>query len=217
MDHKHARTKYRAWYQKLLRLYPKSYREKFEGSMMQTFDDLAAEKSPGKSANTFGFILRMFGDTSAGILKEYLTLISKTMKITPVAIIGFVFIIPFSVLVGIGIAWQILHHFGLAGSPYLAEFIPNKTVGYAIFFTLPIIAFLINATALFAGIAKTGLGSAFSIKFAKTNFFALAVTGLSAGAMFFVFGHDAIPCLVHNVVKEGISNIRPLIETCSRA
>jgi hypothetical protein len=62
-------ARYRQWYRKLLRFYSKPYRERFAESMEQTFNDLCRERiQAGKGI--FGFILWVFVETSAGIIRE---------------------------------------------------------------------------------------------------------------------------------------------------
>jgi len=67
---------YRHWYAKLLRFYPKPYRERFGEGMEQTFNDLCRERR-ATGDGVFGFALWMFVETSAGIIKERLTFMIK--------------------------------------------------------------------------------------------------------------------------------------------
>jgi hypothetical protein len=69
MADKHAVARYRRWYQKLLRCYPRPHRERFGESMEQTFHDLCCERS-NAGKGLFGFALWMFVETSAGIIRE---------------------------------------------------------------------------------------------------------------------------------------------------
>jgi len=72
--------RYRNWYAKLLRFYPKDYRERFGKPMQQTFNDLCRERrEAGKGL--FGFVLWMFAETSAGVIRENVTsIITHFMK-----------------------------------------------------------------------------------------------------------------------------------------
>jgi hypothetical protein len=63
---------YRRWYRRLLRFYPRPYRERFAESMEQTFADLARERGDG-----FAFILWVFVETSAGIIRERATNLAR--------------------------------------------------------------------------------------------------------------------------------------------
>jgi CDP-diglyceride synthetase len=69
MPYEHAAARYKRWYAKLLRFYPKPYRERFGEGMQQTFNDLCRERYNAGSGLS-GFVLWMFTDTVAGIIKE---------------------------------------------------------------------------------------------------------------------------------------------------
>ncbi|GIF69932.1 hypothetical protein Ais01nite_79670 [Asanoa ishikariensis] len=60
------------WYSRLLRLYPRPYRERFGESMEQTFRDLRRER-PGP-----GFTLWIFLETFAGIVRERATDVGRS-------------------------------------------------------------------------------------------------------------------------------------------
>jgi hypothetical protein len=64
-----AIARYRRWYRKLLRCYSRPYRERFGESMEQTFHDLCRERA-GAGKGLSGFVLWMFVETFAGILRE---------------------------------------------------------------------------------------------------------------------------------------------------
>src|SRR5690606_17156867 len=66
---KHATARYRQWYAKLLRFYPKLYLERFGEGMEQTFNDLCHERIKAGD-KLFGFALWTFADTVVGIIKE---------------------------------------------------------------------------------------------------------------------------------------------------
>jgi hypothetical protein len=66
----------RTFYKKLLRLYPQGFKEQLSESMEQTFHDLYREKRPTKQG-LFGFLLWTFVETTVGIIKEYILLITQ--------------------------------------------------------------------------------------------------------------------------------------------
>lgn len=70
MAFEHSIARYRKLYAKLLRLYPKSHRERFGEGMEQTFNDLCRERQKAGSG-LFGFALWMYAETSAGIFREH--------------------------------------------------------------------------------------------------------------------------------------------------
>jgi hypothetical protein len=79
MASKNSLQHYRLWYARLLRLYPKSYRDRFVEGMQQTFNDLCRNHTTsGKSL--FTFVLWIFFETALGIIRENITTIMKTNK-----------------------------------------------------------------------------------------------------------------------------------------
>jgi hypothetical protein len=65
-------ARYRKLYARLLRLYPRPYRERFAKSMEQTFNDLCRERAKA-GEELRGFVLWMFVETSSGIIRENIT------------------------------------------------------------------------------------------------------------------------------------------------
>jgi hypothetical protein len=64
--------RYRRWYARLLRLYPRPFRDRFAEPMAQTFTDLARERTDANQG-LIGFAIRTFAETSAGIIGENMT------------------------------------------------------------------------------------------------------------------------------------------------
>ena len=79
MAYERAIARFRHWYAKLLRFYPKPYRERFGESMEQTFNDLCREREEAGDG-LFGFVLWTFADTLAGIIKEGIKFMTPTFK-----------------------------------------------------------------------------------------------------------------------------------------
>jgi hypothetical protein len=71
-------------YRKLLRLYPRGFRERLGESMEQTFNDLCDERKQQVEYRWPGFVLWIFVETALGILREHVLLITQgaTMKNT---------------------------------------------------------------------------------------------------------------------------------------
>src|SRR5829696_2250780 len=67
---------YRIWYAKLLRLYPKAYRERFGEGMEQTFNDLCHERVKA-GRGLFSLALWMFVETLAAIVRENATTVMR--------------------------------------------------------------------------------------------------------------------------------------------
>lgn len=131
MVYKHSIRRYRRRYAKLLRLYSKPYYERFGEGMEQTFNDLLRERAE-KERRFFGYALRMFIETFAGIIRENITFIimqNITKRLTVWAVvITFILMIPLvamqftnevnwdltdfvvmgSILFGVGIAYELV-------------------------------------------------------------------------------------------------------------
>jgi hypothetical protein len=76
-----AGRRYRTWYSKLLRLYPRPFRERFGEGMAQTFHDLCREhRDAGRGL--FGLALWIFCETLAGIVRENTSHMSQLGKTT---------------------------------------------------------------------------------------------------------------------------------------
>lgn len=71
MAPEHQIRRYRRWYGRLLRLYPRTFRERFAEPMAQTFTDLCRERTD-TDRGLLGFAARTFAETSAGIVRENL-------------------------------------------------------------------------------------------------------------------------------------------------
>ena len=95
--YEHATARYRHWYAKLLRFYPKPYRDRFQESMEQTFNDLCREHRAADNG-FFGFVLWVFVETSAGIIKENITFMTehnRNIMIRPALLTVGLLLIPF--------------------------------------------------------------------------------------------------------------------------
>ena len=68
--------RYRNWYSKLLRLYPKAYRERFGEGMEQTFNDLCQERVRA-GRGLFRLALWVFVETVAAIIRENATIVMR--------------------------------------------------------------------------------------------------------------------------------------------
>ena len=64
--------RYRRWYERLLRLYPGSFQDRYGEPMAQTFTDLCREQADA-NGGILGFALGTFAETSAAILRENMT------------------------------------------------------------------------------------------------------------------------------------------------
>jgi hypothetical protein len=90
-------------YRKLIMLYPRGFRERLAESMEQSFRDLWNEREVDR--HPFPFVLWVFGETAAGITKEYILLVMqgnamKNLVSNPksAAFVGMLFVLPFVLL-----------------------------------------------------------------------------------------------------------------------
>ena len=95
----------RSFYKKLLAFYPRVFREQFGEAMEQTFNDVCNERKQQAKQISFGFLLWMFIETFAGIIKEHLIQIKRGATMENIisnhksaAIIGFLLAMPLAVL-----------------------------------------------------------------------------------------------------------------------
>ena len=72
--------RYRRWYGRLLRLYPRPFRDRFAEPMTQTFADLARERTDA-TRGLIGFALGTFTETSSHILRENMTQLMETNSV----------------------------------------------------------------------------------------------------------------------------------------
>ncbi|MBW3613006.1 MAG: hypothetical protein KY392_03995 [Chloroflexi bacterium] len=88
-----ALGRYRRWYERLLRLYPRPFRQRFAEPMAQTFNDLARERR-GANRDLVGFVAWAFVDATAGIIRENLTQMQTTAILRWVLITAAVLAVP---------------------------------------------------------------------------------------------------------------------------
>ncbi len=85
MADEHAIARYRYWYRKLLSFYSRPYRERFAESIEQTFNDLCRERAEA-GEGLFGFVLWVFVETSAAIIRENVGFIMMQKNIIRIAL-----------------------------------------------------------------------------------------------------------------------------------
>jgi hypothetical protein len=77
MQSDRAIGRYRRWYARLLRLYPRPFQARFAEPMAQTFTDLARERTDA-DRSLHAFALGTFAETSAQIMRENMTQLMET-------------------------------------------------------------------------------------------------------------------------------------------
>jgi hypothetical protein len=138
MADEHAIARYRRWYRKLLRFYSRPHRERFAEGMEQTFNDLCRDRaSAGQSL--FGFALWVFVETSAGIIRENIRVITMEKSIIRIAIgTALILLIPLFGNLFMGWDWPAIAFpiWGavLFGAGLMYELVANKggTIAYRV-------------------------------------------------------------------------------------
>ena len=69
--------RYRRWYRRLLRLYPRPFQERFAEPMAQTFSDLCHERTDA-NRSLHVFAISTFAETTAQIVRENMTQLMET-------------------------------------------------------------------------------------------------------------------------------------------
>ena len=80
MQSDRAIGRYRRWYSRLLRLYPRPFHQRFGEPMAQTFTDLIRERGQA-DRGLHAFALGTFAETSADIMRENMTHLMETNNV----------------------------------------------------------------------------------------------------------------------------------------
>ena len=72
--------RYRRWYARLLRLYPRPYRDRFGEPMAQTFTDLIREHTDAEGG-VHAIALGTFAETTVQIMREHMTQLMQTRAV----------------------------------------------------------------------------------------------------------------------------------------
>ncbi len=204
------------FYRALVQLYPAEFRAMFGDSLLQTFTDLCREADTLPTGKKRLILIRLFIDTAVGISVEQARLLSITMKNKPLAILGLIMLIPFGLVFVVGLTWQLLHVLGYANIPDMGALVPNQAIAFALVFILPGVASAVNGIALVVSAVRDGPKGVLTLQFVKSNLVSGVVVALSAGAVVFAFGHDTLPCLAFGILRQGLGNLLPLLQTCAQ-
>ena len=132
----------RARYARLLRLYPRSFRERYAAAMEQTFADSYAERrDSGRPVG--GLLAGTYLDTSIGILKENLMNDARRLSSRPwlAALVALLFVVPF-LLVNLVVVYRV--------EPFFSLLRPGPNTGPYEYLVLAILLLLVLVGALIA-------------------------------------------------------------------
>ena len=146
MADEHATAQYRHWYAKLLRFYPKPYRERFGESMEQTFNDVCHERAAA-GKGLVAFVLWMFAETSAGIIREngrFITMQNKRRLVVWAIVVALILMIPLAMQFTDDVQWIEAVEYGVilltAGGAYeLWQWLKTRTSVYRVAFVIGLV------------------------------------------------------------------------------
>ena|SRR5258708_363578 len=139
--------------------------------------------------------------------------LSKQFSNISLAVIGAILIAPFSALVALAILLNFL------GAPplNLANTIEDGRLTLLIVIIFPLVATVLNASALFIEMTGKRMVEILSWQFMFKNILSMAVAGAAVLALLFLFGHDAIPCMIKNTHSLDWQSFRHVYDVCKNA
>lgn len=210
-------------YKRLLVLYPKSFRKAYGKEMLQVFQDMYQEN------NTF-FWPKLTLDTLTSAGKQHSLLLQKqglkkyaeqTLHITSYNTIGALLLLPFFLMLNLDAIARLLQGNLSHPNPIVYEklsrtvfFNPPAIFLWAIVF--PLSAIIINLFALIPRIQKYR-GNIISLNFMKTSIPTFAIIGIGLCFFTVIIGHDFIPCMINNLLAQGLGHFTHLIQLCKHA
>jgi len=184
-------------YKEMLKLYPASYRQKYERQMVQTVEDMLDE------AHTLAQKLRLYArlciDTPTSISKQQVIHLGGIMAHkTPMyvkrnGVLSATLLLPFFILVVANTLNQVV----FSENPW-------KPVAYTGIALLPIVAFVISGVTLVRWLQdqnKHGSTVWASLKNISSGWPIISPLLVALLIVGFVFGHDSVHCVVGNPVK----------------
>jgi hypothetical protein len=212
-------------YKKLLKLYPKQFREKFGNEILIVLNDLKRDEIREKGTVGIGFWTLHIADLTKGIFLEHTYLlqeygIKKYFHLNGFNIMGIIFLIPIFLMLVADFSSRIiqgnlLHYNGATYNYFSHSFLYQRPVIYIWVIILPVLAIILNALSL---IVKRGKHTRFlSTVFIKNNFITILILLFGFGVIFMIKFHDFLPCVINAAYSGGIRHIGPYLKTCSKA
>lgn len=129
---------------------------------------------------------------------------------------GTVLVLPFVLLVVLSLMGRA---FGFSANsvigPYIAH---NFRLAFFMLIVMPLLAFILNLIPLAQNaFSQKNVSEVLSLQFVRVNLATLAVAAVGIGAVVFLLGHDAIPCLVNGLINQHFHNFLPLVRICRDA
>jgi hypothetical protein len=198
-------------YQRLLRLYPASYRKKYADQMLQTLGDMLDDQ-PSKAARVLVWS-RVITELPLSIAGQNIITLGGTMSTTPQfvkrnTILGSALIVPFFVTVIVNSFSQQVFS---SGSTW--HYPAMASVVY-----LPVIATLLLLGTFMSWLyqkkKRDNIGFWRSLLDVKHNWLMLVVGGLALLIVAFVFGHDSVGCSQRDPIQLD-SNSRLVLQSAN--
>ncbi len=193
-------------YKLLLALYPSAYVEEHGAEMLQNFLDLERD-----SSSRFTLWALISKDLLTSLIYQHMT-----MKSSRAALFAFVLFLPFLIMVALTILHNAVTH--NSGTGLIANFVATQTfLAYTFIFILPAIGVLAVLADMVMDLMRERAWNPFRARFFRDHLLSLGMFCFGVLILLFIPLHDAVPCFVHGMLKEGFSNIGPLIQACRNA
>lgn len=194
------------FYKLLLALYPSAYTEMHGAEMLQNFLDLERD-----SSSTLTLWSRISKDLFTSLIYQHMTL-----KSSRAALLAFVLFLPFLLMVALTILYNAITH--SPGTDPIANFVATQTsLAYAFIFILPAIGVLAVFADMAMDLIRERAWNPLRAAFFRNHLLSVGMFCFGILILLFIPFHDAVPCFVQGVFKDGIGNIGPLIQVCANA
>ncbi len=182
------------------------------------------KKNKKKEDISLSFWTRLILDVIISTVDQHLQLLSKlglTKYIkTVLGANGFIFFIslvlllPFISLMSFDTGMLLLTGSREIMKPFYNSLFWSPQVILTVVFILPGLTVLLNFLVILKSASRKRY-NLLTVNFITQNFFNLAVLFLGLGAIFILFAHDFIPCMVHQTFQKGLLNFIPNLNYCN--
>lgn len=211
------------FYKTLLLLYPKDYRSEYDLEMRLLFEDLYKEEKMENGEVRLKFWLSLVWDVLTSTISQHYQLIQeigprrylKQMLSINIVVffISLLLLTPFFSVMLIDTFVLLLTGSRQAMSVfYNSPFWSVPVILTAVLF-LPLIVVLMNALVITQEVEKRKY-KIISISFIGQNFFNLVILMVGLSAIFILFGHDLVPCIINRTFHSGFLKLIPNFNYC---
>lgn len=211
------------FYQLLLLLYPKDYRKEYGQEMRLLFEDLYREEKEKNGEVSLKFWLSLIWDVLTSTVNQHYQLFHKIgprKYLNQVLSINIVVFLISLLLLSPFFSVVLLDTFVVlfTGSRQsISVFYSSPFWGVPVILTvilfLPLIVVLMNSLVIAQEVEKRKF-KVLTISFLGQNFFNLMILLAGLSAIFILFGHDFVPCLVNRTFQRGLLSLIPTINYC---